>query len=358
MRTVESFQFYTIHPGNRRNAFNVPPRVLFRYNTALFVDRPFRFDPAPGMTQAPPHSQLFKGIALMLASALCFTLMNMIIRYASGELHAFQIAFFRNLFGLLFMLPWLFQSGLAGLKTERLGMYGLRATLGLTSMLCFFWGLTVMPLAKVVALTFTTPLFVTLGAVLFLGEKVHIRRWLAIATGFIGTLIILRPEVNSDVLPSLVVLCAAVTMAASVLIIKSLSGTEPSSAIVTYMVLMLVPMSLPTAIAVWQWPSASLWLWLLALGGMGTAGHLFFTHSLRLSDVSIVMPFDFARLPLTVLFAWLLFNQGVDRWTVLGSVLLFASGFYIARREARLNRKRQAIGTPHNLPNSHSGARD
>lgn len=284
--------------------------------------------------------QLFKAIALMLLAALAFSCMNVLIRWTSGELHPFQIAFFRNLFGLVFMLPWLIKFGYRNFKTDRFPLFIIRAFLGLFSMFCYFWGITVLPLAKAVALSFTVPLFVTIGAAVFLKEDVNWRRWIAVLVGFLGTLIILRPTVDGDLIASLVVIASSVTMAASVLIIKSLSRTEDPNVIVMYMVLLMTPLSLPVAATVWQWPTMETWVLVALMGFLGSFAHLMFTHSLKMSDVSIVMPFDFARLPFIILLAWIVFNQSVDHWTIIGAAIVFASGVYIARREALLNKRR------------------
>lgn len=296
-----------------------------------------------------PKNPVIQGILLMLLAALGFAIMNVIIRYSAAQLHPFQMAFFRNIFGLLFMMPWLITQGLGALKTGRIGLYLVRAALGLTSMLCWFWGLTQLPLAKAVALSFSVPIFVTLGAVLFLGERIFLRRILAVIIGFIGTLIILRPQIDGDLIPSLVVLFSAMTMAASVLIIKRLSETESSNAIVVYMVLLIGPMSLPPAIAVWQWPDPFHWMLMVALGGMGTLGHLAFTNALRVSDVSVVMPIDFMRLPFTILFAWLILEQQVDQYTLLGGLIVFTSTAYISRREALHQRQLVLASSPHRI---------
>lgn len=295
------------------------------------------------MSSQASHSQLLRGILLMLAAALAFSFMNVLIRAASSQLHAFEIAFFRNLFGLLFMLPWFMKYGMAVIRTARLPLFMLRAVLGLISMFCFFWGLTVLPLAKAVALGFTVPLFVTIGAAVVLKEKVHMRRWFAVLFGFIGTLIILRPSVDGDLFASLIVILSAVTMAISVLIIKNLSRTERPNTIVIFMVLLMTPLSFPVALTVWQWPDAWTWLLLILLGFSGSMGHLLFTHAIRSSEVSLVMPFDFARLPFVIVLAWIFFNETVDQWTMIGAAVVFASGGYIAHRESQLRKRRARV---------------
>ncbi len=286
---------------------------------------------------------LLRAIGLMLLAALAFSVMNVLIRAASVQLHAFEIAFFRNVFGLLFMVPWFFKHGINVIRTDRLSLFMVRAVLGIVSMFCFFWGLTVLPLAKAVALGFTVPLFVTVGAAVVLKEAVHVRRWAAVVVGFIGTLIILRPSLDGDLIPSLVVVFSALTMAASVLIIKDLSRTENPNTIVIFMVLLMTPLSLPVALTVWQWPDAWGWLLLVLLGFSGSLAHLLFTHAIRGSEVSLVMPFDFARLPFVIVLAWLFFNERVDRWTLIGAVVVFASGAYIAHRESQLQKRRARL---------------
>ena len=294
-------------------------------------------------SQTSLNAELFKAIVLMLIAALGFSVMNVLIRWTAGELHPFQIAFFRNLFGLVFMLPWLLKNGYRSFKTKRIKLFIIRAILGLISMLSFFWGISVLPLAKAVSLSFTVPLFVTIGAALVLKEDVHFRRWVAVLVGFVGTIIILRPSVDGDLFASLVVVGSSVTMAASVLIIKSLSRTENTNVIVMYMVLLMTPLSLPVAVTVWQWPSLEILILVIIMGFMGSFAHLMFTHSLKMSEVTIVMPFDFARLPFIIILAWFFFDQSVDSLTILGAIIVFSSGVYIARREAQLNKKRALL---------------
>ncbi len=281
-------------------------------------------------------NDMLRSALLMVLAAFFFAAMTALIRLGSDELHPFQIAFFRNLFGLMFMLPWLFRGGLSVLRTKRIGLYWLRALLGIATMLTWFWSLTKLPLAQAVSLSFTTPLFVTVGAALLLGEQVRGRRWAATLIGFLGAMIILRPGVQTVSLPMLATLASAAAMAASILLIKRLVQTESPNAVVIYMVLMMTPMSLLAALPVWQWPSAVVWAWMVLLGGAGTAGHLLFTRAIDKVDASAIMPFDFARLPFAAALGWMLFDQVLDGWTVIGGLVIFTSGVYIARREAKV----------------------
>lgn len=281
-----------------------------------------------------------RAVVLMLGCVVAFSLMAITIRLASHELHAFEIAFFRNLFGLAFTLPLILRAGsLALLKTDKLRYYFLRCSVGLCAMLCGFWALVHLPLAQAVALSYTTPLFVTVFAVIVLGEVVRARRWTAIAIGFIGVLVILRPDPDSFKLAALAALAAAGFSAAAAISIKFLSRTEHPDAIVIWMVLIMTPLSLLAALPVWQWPTGITWLWLVLTGALGTAGHLCMTRAFRLADVSALQPLNFLQLPIVAAIAWLLFDENIDAWTALGAGVIFASTIYIAHREAQVRRR-------------------
>jgi drug/metabolite transporter (DMT)-like permease len=281
----------------------------------------------------------WRAALLMLASTLCFALMAIAIRLASSDVHAFEIAFFRNLFGLLFALPLLLHTGTHILKTQRLGLYFFRCAIGLCAMLTGFWSLVHMPLADAIALSYTTPLFVTIGAVLVLGEVVRARRWTAVAIGFLGALIILRPGVEALSLVALVALASAALSASAAISIKFLSRTEAPDAIVIYMVLIMTPLSLLPALPFWTWPSGMTWLWLIATGLLGTLGHYALTRAYRLGDVSALQSINFVQLPIVALLGWWLFSEAIDAYTAVGAGIIFGATIYIAHREAVLSRR-------------------
>jgi len=276
---------------------------------------------------------------LMMASAVLFGFMAIAIRYASSELHPFEIAFFRNLFGLLFALPLLIRAGPGLLRTDKLRLYFLRCTIGIFSMLAGFWSIVNLPLAHAVALSYSTPLWVTIGAVLVLHEVVRARRWTAVIIGFIGVLVIVRPGTADFSLGSLVAVTAALLSGMVAISIKFLSRTEHPDAIVVYTTLLWVPMSLLPALFVWEWPSAAGWAWVALAGFLGTCGHMCWTRAFRLGDASALTPLSFVQLPVVALLAWLLFEESLDRWTALGALVIFVSTAYIARRESVLSRR-------------------
>jgi drug/metabolite transporter (DMT)-like permease len=275
----------------------------------------------------------------MVGSTLCFAGMAITIRESARELHAFEIAFFRNLFGLLFALPLLLHAGPALLRTRRIGLYFLRCVVGLAAMLTGFWSLVHLPLAQAVALSYTTPLFVTIGAVLVLGEVVRARRWTAIIVGFLGALVILRPGHAEITLPALVALASAALAASAAISIKFLSRTEPADAIVIWMVLIMTPLSLIPALPYWIWPTGSTWGWLALTGLLGTAGHWLLTRTYKLGEVSALQPINYLQLPVVAALAWWLYAEAIDRYTVIGAAIIFGSTFYIAHREAVLARR-------------------
>ena len=276
---------------------------------------------------------------LMLGSTMFFGLMVVAIRLASASLHAFEIAFFRNFFGLLVALPLLLRHGPGFLRTTQFPRYLFRCLIGMCSMLAGFWAISHLPLAQAVSLSYSTPLFVTIAAAALLGEQVRARRWTAVILGFIGVLVIVRPGTAEFSTNALVAVLAAVLSSIVAIQIKQLSATEPADRIVIYTTLLWVPMSLFPALAVWEWPQGIAWLWVVAAGVMGTGGHMLWTRALKLGEVSALTPISFMQLPLVVLFGWWLFDESLDHWTLLGAGIIFAANAYIAHREAVLARR-------------------
>ena len=273
----------------------------------------------------------------MLASTAFFGLMAVVIRLASATLPTFEIAFFRNLFGLLALLPILLHGG-ATLRTQQLPRYLLRSVIGIGSMLAGFWAIGHLPLSQAISLSYSTPLFVTIAAVAWLGEQVRWRRWAAVIIGFIGVLVIVRPGSSSFTAGSLVAVAAALLSAVVAIQIKQLSRVDPADTIVFYTYLFWVPLSLIPALFVWQWPHGITWLWLTCIGLAGTGGQLLWTRALRLGDVSALTPISFMQLPIVAVAGYLLFDESISRWTLLGAAIIFAANAYIAHREVTLSR--------------------
>jgi drug/metabolite transporter (DMT)-like permease len=289
------------------------------------------------MSGAP--NRFVHAAGLMLASTVCFGLMVLMVKVVSHSLPTFEVAFFRNAFGLLVLLPILWRSG-APLRTHQLPRYLVRSAIGVCSMLCGFWAIAHLPLSQAIALSYSTPLFVTLAAVIWLGEQVRRRRWAAVIVGFIGVLVIVRPGTSGFTPGSLVALLAAVFSATVAIQIKQLARVDAPDTIVLYTYLFWVPMSLAPALFVWQWPPLSSYGWLACTGLFGTIAQLLWTRALRLGEVSALQPISFMQLPLVSVAGYFLFGETLDRWTLVGAIIIFAANVYIAHREALLARER------------------
>jgi drug/metabolite transporter (DMT)-like permease len=283
-----------------------------------------------------------RGAVLMVGACAGFAAMMAIVRKVSPEIHPFEAAFFRNLLGTIFIFPWIFHAGWDQLRTGRPTMHIVRSICGLAAMLLLFTALSMLPLADVTALSFTAPLFATIGAALLLSEHVGARRWTATLVGFFGALVIIRPGAGTFSGASLVALASAVAIAAAQLSVKSLSRTEHPNAMVLIMGLLMTPMSLLPAAFVWTWPNWSTFLWLLLLGLVATIGQVFLVRAMQAADASAVMPFDFSRLIFASALGWLMFGERPDAWTWVGAATIVAATVYIARREAILARQTRA----------------
>lgn len=300
----------------------------------LLVNTPVAASPtAPAL---PPRAAV-----MMVASTLCFGTMAVLIRIASARVHPFEIAFLRSLFGAFAALPLVWLHGPRMLRTDRLGFYTLRCAIGALSMLAGFWAIAHLPLAQAIALSYSSPLFVTIGAVLFLGEAVRLRRWTAVAAGFVGVLVIVRPGSDGFSTSSLVALFSAAMTGVVTISIKFLSRSDPADTIVVLTTWLWVPLSLPAALTVWQWPPAELWPLLVVVGMLGTAGQYCWTHALKLADASTLAPFSYLQLVFVAVLAWLLFGETPDRYTALGAAIVIGASLYIARREASLARQQR-----------------
>jgi drug/metabolite transporter (DMT)-like permease len=264
--------------------------------------------------------------------------MNVLIRIAAQAMHPFEVAFFRCLFGLVFILPWIVRSGPLLLRSRNRGFFVLRAGVGLVSMATWFYGITVVPLATATAVNFTAPLFATLAAAVVLHEDVRLRRWSAVVIGFVGVLVIMRPDGARLDANLFLLLLSAATAAMNNITVKFLARTEPPSRIVALFMIYLTPLSLIPALFVWQWPTLSTFLALIGLGGLGTIAHLSVARALAAADASACAPFEFARLPFAALIGFVCFGEVTDLWTWVGAAIIAVSSIYVAYREARLAR--------------------
>jgi len=285
-----------------------------------------------------------RAVVLILFSTLCFTAMHTVIRYASteGDIHPFEIALFRNVFGLLAVLPFALQGRAAALRTKRLKLHAIRGFMQVFAMLMFFYALSITPLAKISAVSFTAPLFATLGAIIFLGERVRARRIIALILGFTGAMIVVRPGVIELDLGAVLVMTSSAIWASAILIIKSLSRTESSLTITTYQNIFLIPFTLVAALFFWTWPSWPMLALFAVMGIFGSMAHVAFAEALKLAETTAILPYDFVRLIWASGIGFVVFGEIPEVWTWIGGGVIFGSTTYIAFREARLRRQHKS----------------
>ncbi|MEO1190949.1 MAG: DMT family transporter [Pseudomonadota bacterium] len=305
------------------------------------------FNLAARLPAAARQPGVLQATAYMSVACAFFALMNVFVRLAADSgMDVIQIAFFRNLFALMAMLPWVISTGFQGLHTHRLGGHLGRAVIGQIAMVFWFLSVALLPMAEATALNFTFPLFGTILAALILKERVRARRWTATAVGFLGVLVILQPWDTQLAPVSFLPIGAAVFMACSAILVKQLSRTESAGTIVFYMNLFLTPIALVPALFVWMWPTWEIWLVLIALGACAALSHLSMTRAYAMLDASALQPLDYLRLPFVALFAFLAFGEIPSDWIWPGAAIIAASTFYIARREAQLARAARLARPP------------
>lgn len=277
------------------------------------------------------------GVVFMVASTVAFAGMHGGVRYLALEqhLHPFEIAFFRNFFGLLALAPWFIRRGVRPLRTQRFGLHVWRALINVVAMLLFFMGLALTPIAQVQALGFTAPLFASLLAIIFLRERVFLWRWSALIVGFLGALIIIRPGMKSVDVGSLLVLGSAAIWACAIVIIKMLSRTDSSVTITAYMVILMTPLSFLSAVFFWQWPNGTQLLWLGLVGVSGTLAQMGMAQAFRMAEATAVLPLDFMKLIWGAMIGYALFGEIPDAGIWIGGVTVFAAATYIAYRESQ-----------------------
>lgn len=274
-------------------------------------------------------------ILLMLLAGLMSSLLHVGVRVVSPELPTIQIVLLRSIFTILVTFPLLFRAGRISWRTNRLDLQVVRGIVSVFSMTTWYYALAILPLADAGALSFTTAIFVTLGAALMFGESVGLRRWSAVVVGLIGTVIVLRPGSGLLTLGAVAALGSSILWAFSLLMAKNLSKYDSSLTITFYQPLMITPFALLATIPVWVWPSPDTWLILFGMGLVAGVGNFAYVHALRIADASLSMPADYVRLLWMVGWGYLLFAEIPAMSTWIGAALIIMSTLFITWRESR-----------------------
>ncbi|MDO6482606.1 DMT family transporter [Shimia thalassica] len=279
------------------------------------------------------------GVFWMLITGLCFVAVTALVKYLGPRVPAAEAAFLRYLLGLVFLLPMIRPIMNARLTRRQVGLFGLRGVVHTLGVICWFYAMTQIPIAEVTAMNYLSPVYVTIGAALFLGEKLATRRILAVVVALVGALIILRPgfrEVNSG---HMAMLFTAVMFAVGYLIAKVMSD-EVSPAVVVGMLSITVTIGLaPVAAAVWVTPTLGDLLILFGVACFATAGHFTMTLAFAAAPITVTQPVTFLQLVWAVLLGWLVFAESVDIYVVAGGLIIIGSISFITWREAVLKRR-------------------
>ena len=273
-------------------------------------------------------------VALAIASTLTAALMASCVKYVSNDMNTFIICFYRCIIGLILILPFVAKNKFQALKSNNIKLQFSRSMINIISMICWFSALGMMQLEKATALGFTTPLFTTILAVIFLGEIIRIHRTAALALGFIGILVIIRPGYIPFEYSTLIMLIASLTFSFVLIFVKRLSAIDTNLTIIFYHLLFMTPVFFIISLFFWE---PITWNQLLIFIIMGTAGllsHWCMTQSLKMSDTTFVMPLQFTKLIWVSLIGFFIFSETPDFWTWIGGVIIFVSVIYITYRES------------------------
>jgi drug/metabolite transporter (DMT)-like permease len=284
----------------------------------------------------PATDQVRRGILVALVAFAMFTVTDVVIKLLIGSYHTFQVAFFQALFSLLTMLVYTaWRGGLPRLRTRRLHLHLLRGVASIITVNSGYVAFAHLPIADAYAILFTTPLLVTALAVPLLGETVGWRRSCAVAVGFAGVLVMLRPGVAALGIGSAAALVAALGNAIIVILLRRMQGTETTESFGVYGNLCTTLGMLPTVFFVFA-PPTLVDLGLSMVGGMlGSTAFILMIHAYRAAPASIIVPFQYSQMPYGLLLGFLLFGDRPAATMLIGAAIVAGSGLYILHRETR-----------------------
>jgi drug/metabolite transporter (DMT)-like permease len=274
----------------------------------------------------------------MLVAVGVFSTMDALIKWLAATYPTIEIVFFRSLFGFLPILFVVLRNGRAALHTRRPLAQAGRAVVGLVAMVGYFYCYRTMPLADVFGIAFSAPIFVTALSVPLLGERVGIRRWSAVSVGFIGVLIMLRPDTGIFASSAWIALGSTVLYAITQIFIRDLGRTESTISIVFYVTLTSTLASACVLPFQWVSPDGLDLLLLVAIGILGGIGQMLFTRAFRLAPAAVVSPFDYSGLIYVGIIGYIVWGDMPTPLFLLGAAIVIASGLYILHRETRLAR--------------------
>lgn len=280
-------------------------------------------------------SRVARGFFLAVVSGLFFTFLNASVKELAGEMPPLFVAWGRWLAGVALIAPYLmWRVGFAGMATQDMKLHCFRGLFHTSGYGLWYEAVVWLPLATMAALSFTGPIFVTVGAVIFLRETVHWRRWAGVGVGFVGMLVIVRPGVV-DVNPGILMMLAAVPLiAGSNLVAKVVSGRDKPAVVVLWQSVVGAICFTPFGLWFWQTPTLPQLALFLSAGFFGTMGYFFITWAYRLLDISALQSITFLAIVWAALMDVAVWGKTADVWTFVGAAIIVAATTYIAHREA------------------------
>lgn len=278
-----------------------------------------------------------RGMLWMTLCGLCFAALNATTRVMTADLHSWQVQCMRYSFGALVMLPLVLRAGASVLRTNNLKLQVARCLVHTMGTGMWFIALPLVPLAEITAISFTSPIFLAIGAMLFFGEKVRADRWAAIFIGFAGVLIVLYPKLEHGITAnwaSLLLIAAAPVSAGSYLLAKRLMRYDTPETIVLWQAILVSLFTLPVASFFWLPMTATHLAMFVIVGILGSTGHYALNRSLKATDVAATQPARFLELIWASALGFLIWTDVPPVWTFAGAMVIFGATTWIARREA------------------------
>jgi drug/metabolite transporter (DMT)-like permease len=268
----------------------------------------------------------------MSVSAITYVVSIAIGRYLAPDIEVFQIAFLRNAFAIVFMMPWLMGVGIGAMRTNQIGKHILRGFMSSTNVTLLFAAVALIPIAEMSAINFLQPVIGAAIAGFVLGEVATRKRWLAIGMGFIGAVLVVRPGFAEFNLGIAFALGSAVAGALVSIMIKTLVRTDPPDTIAAWLFVTQTLILLVPTIFVWRNPTLEQWGLFVFIGSMSVILQRTYNRGIQAADISIAMPFNFTRLIWAALLGWIVFAELPDMWTWIGGTVIFVSSVWLTRQ--------------------------
>ena len=290
------------------------------------------------LAQTAPRHDTLQGIGWMVLTGILFVCVTGIVRHLGSELPAIEAAFIRYAIGLLLITPVLMKQRPRFPSRAKLILFTARGIVHGVAVMLWFFAMARIPIAEVTAIGYTAPIFVTIGAAMFLGERLQARRIAAIIIGLAGTFVILRPGFNELSTGQLAQFTAAPLFAASFIIAKKLTRDE-NPAFIVYMLSVFCTLTLlPGAILQWRSPSQEEVFWLTMTAIFATTGHYTLTKAFHAAPITVTQPISFLQLVWAALLGLFVFGEALDPFVFIGGGIIIAAATYISHREAQVAR--------------------